>query len=92
MGFCSGGRLSDARAEASIRQALSDGGPTAAARFVRDGWVDAFVICGTVSECRSELAALVADNGIDEFQVSVNDLNTAAEDLAVAAEIARSPN
>ncbi len=82
----------DARAEASIRQALSDGGPAAAARFVRDDWVDAFVICGTVGECRAELAALVAANGIDEFQVSVNDLHTAAEDLALAAEIARPPS
>ena len=77
----------DARAEASIRQALSDGGPAAAARFVRDDWVDAFVVCGTVGECRAELAALVAANGIDEFQVSVNDLDSAAEDLALAAEI-----
>ena len=78
----------DARTEASIRQALSAGGPAAAARFVSDDWVDSFVIGGTVGECRAELAALVADNGIDEFQVSVNDLDTAAEDLALAAEIA----
>ena len=78
----------DARAEASIRRALSDGGPAAAAGFVRDDWVDTFVICGTVAECRAELAALVAANEIDEFQVSVNDLHTAAEDLALAAEIA----
>ena len=82
----------DARAEASIRRALADGGPRAAAPFVHDDWVDAFVICGTVSECRAELAALVAANGIDEFQVSVNDLESAAEDLALAAEIARAPS
>ena len=82
----------DARAEASLRHALSGGGPAAAARFVRDDWVDAFVICGTVGECRAELAALVAANDIDEFQVSVNDLDTAADDLALAAEIARPPN
>ena len=82
----------DAGTEASIRRALSEGGPAAAARFVRDDWVDAFVICGTVGECRAELAALVAANGIDEFQVSVNDLDTAAEDLALAAEIARPPD
>ena len=50
------------------------------------------MICGTVGECRAELAALVAANGIDEFQVSVNDLDTAAEDLALAAEIARPPD
>ncbi len=79
----------DARTEASIRQALSGGGPAAAARFVLDDWVDAFVISGSVDECRSELNALVDAHGIDEFQVSVNDLNTAAEDLALAAEITR---
>ena len=77
----------DARAEASIRQALAEGGPSTAARLVRDDWVDAFVISGTAGECRAELAALVAANGIDEFQVSVHDLDTAAEDLALAAEI-----
>ena len=80
----------DARTEASIRQALSAGGPAAAARFVSDDWVDGFVIGGTVGECRAELAALVTANGIDEFQVSVNDLDTAAEDLALAAEITAS--
>ena len=58
----------------------------------RDDWVDAFVISGTVDECRSELTALVAAHGIDEFQVSVNDLHSAAEDLALAAAISRSPS
>ena len=81
----------DSQTEAAIRQGLSDGGPKAAARFVRDDWVDAFVICGTVDECRDELAALVALHNIDEFQVSVNDLESAADDLALAATITRSP-
>ena len=82
----------DAATEAAIRRGLSDGGPAAAARFVRDDWVDAFVISGTVDECRSELTALVTAHGIDEFQVSVNDLNSAAEDLALAAETTRNPS
>ena len=82
----------DADTEAAIRRGLSEGGPAAAAGLVRDDWVDAFVISGTVDECRAELAALVAAHGIDEFQVSVNDLGSAAEDLALAAEIARSPS
>ncbi|MXW97153.1 MAG: LLM class flavin-dependent oxidoreductase [Acidimicrobiaceae bacterium] len=81
----------DARTEASIRRGLSEGGPGAAARFVLDDWVDAFVISGSVDECRSELKALMDAHRIDEFQVSVNDLNTAAEDLALAAQITRSP-
>ncbi len=74
--------------ENKIRQALSDGGPAAAARFVRDDWVKSFTICGTVSECRAELAALVTANSIDEFQISVSDLSCAAEDLALTTEIA----
>ena len=79
----------DPATEAAIRRGLADGGPAAAAHLVRDDWVDAFVISGTVQECRAELNALVAAHGIDEFQVSVNDLNTAAEDLALAAQITR---
>ena len=48
---------------------------------------DAFVISGTVDECRSELTALVTAHGIDEFQVSVNDLiDSAAEDLRTQTE------
>ena len=81
----------DSQIEAAIRQGLADGGPTAAAPLVRDEWVDHFVISGSVDECRAELDALVTVHGIDEFQVSVNDLDTAAEDLALAAEITRSP-
>jgi len=58
---------------------------------VRDDWVDAFVISGTVQECRAELNALVTAHGIDEFQVSVNDLHSASEDLSLAAEIVGGP-
>jgi 5,10-methylenetetrahydromethanopterin reductase len=79
----------DARTEAAIRGGLSEGGPGAAARFVLDDWVDAFVISGSVDECRSELSALVDAHRIDEFQVSVNDLSAAADDLSLAAEITR---
>ena len=79
----------DPATEAAIRQGLANGGPPAAAHLVRDDWVDAFVISGTVQECRAELNGLVAAHRIDEFQVSVNDLNTAAEDLALAAQITR---
>ena len=56
---------------------------------MRDDWVDAFVISGTVDECRSELSAW---QPTDEFQVSVNDLDSAAEDLALAAETTRPPS
>ena len=78
--------------EAAIRRGLAEGGPAAAAHLVRDEWVDAFVISGTVQECRAELDALLTASGIDEFQVSVNDLDTASDDLALAAEIVRGPS
>ena len=79
----------DSGTESSIRAGLASGGPAAAARFVHDDWIDAFVISGSAAECRAELAALVKTHGIDEFQVSVNDLEAADDDLALAAEIAR---
>ncbi len=79
----------DRHTEAAIREGLAGGGPAAAARFVRDDWIDAFVISGTVDECRAEVAAVVAGHGIDEFQVPVSDLASAAEDLALAATVVR---
>ena len=79
----------DPATEAAIRQGLANGGPPAAAHLVRDDWVDVFVISGTVQECRAELNGLVAAHRIDEFQVSVNDLHSAADDLSLAAEITR---
>lgn len=82
----------DAETEVAMRHGLANGGPVAAARFVQDEWVDAFVICGTVEECRAEVNELVARHGIDEFQVPVNDLDSATEDLALAASITRSGN
>jgi len=78
----------DARTEAKIRQNLATGGPQHAARFVRDEWVDAFVISGSADQCRHELAALVQRHQIDEFQVPLNDLGAAGDDLARAALIA----
>ena len=81
----------DPETEAAIRRGLADGGPAAAAHLVRDDWVDAFVISGTVQECRAELNALVKAHGIDEFQVSVNDLHSAFDDLSLAAEIVGGP-
>jgi len=81
----------DPATEAAIRQGLAVGGPAAAAHLVRDDWVDAFVISGTVEQCRAELDVLVSAHRIDEFQVSVNDLHSAVDDLSLAAEIAHSP-
>lgn len=77
----------DPETEAAIRQGLANGGPPAAARFVKDDWVDAFIISGTVDECRAEVNEIVARHGIDEFQVPIDDLDTAADDLALAASV-----
>ena len=82
----------DPATESAIRRGLAGGGPAAAAHLVRDDWVDAFVISGTVLECRAELNALVTAHKIDEFQVSVNDLHSAFDDLSLAAEIVRGPS
>ena len=81
----------DSATETAIRRGLAGGGPAAAAHLVRDDWVDAFVISGTVEQCRSELDALVTAHNIDEFQVSVNDLHSAFDDLSLAAEIVGAP-
>ena len=72
---------------AKIRAAIAEGGPTAATDLIRDSWVDQFAIVGTLSECRQELKALMAAHNLDEFQVSVTDLATAAEDLDLAASL-----
>jgi 5,10-methylenetetrahydromethanopterin reductase len=63
---------------ANIRSALADGGPQAAARYIKPDWLSAFVISGTVEECASELTALMAANDIDEFQLPVLNAEGAA--------------
>ncbi len=75
--------------ETNIREGLAAEGPAAAASFVRDEWVEAFTICGTVSECQSELTELTTTHQIDEFQVAVGDPTSAEADLSLAASVAR---
>jgi 5,10-methylenetetrahydromethanopterin reductase len=65
-----------------LRRALADGGPTGAAHLVRPEWVSQFVIAGSPNECAAELKMLIADNELDEFQVSVSDVAAGAETLA----------
>jgi 5,10-methylenetetrahydromethanopterin reductase len=62
----------------AIRSALRAGGPRAAAHLVHPDWVEQFVISGTIAECATELASLMATNEIDEFQLPVLETKGAA--------------
>ena len=53
---------------AQIRSAMS-GGIEAAAAYVRDEWVEPFIIRGSAADCAAEVVALCDDLAIDEFLV-----------------------
>jgi len=54
-----------------IKEALSEGGPSNAAKHVSSEWVEQFVITGSSTEASNELRSLINENGIDEFQLPV---------------------
>ncbi len=54
-----------------IKEALSEGGPSNAAKHVSSEWVEQFVITGSSTEASNELRNLINENGIDEFQLPV---------------------
>ncbi len=54
-----------------IKTALSEGGPSNAAKYVPSEWVEQFVITGSSSEASEELINLFDKNGIDEFQLPI---------------------
>ena len=54
-----------------IKTALSEGGPSDAAKYVPSEWVEQFVITGSSSEASEELMSLFDENGIDEFQLPI---------------------
>ncbi len=72
---------------ARMRTAIADGGLDAAAENVRPEWVGQFAIVGSPGECRAELTELMERNHLDEFQVSIGNLDTAFRDLALAQSI-----
>jgi len=74
---------------ASLRSALSEGGPRNAARHVDPEWVSSFVIAGTAAECARELADLMAHNDIDEFQLPVLGAEGAAGFIERTAQMFR---
>jgi 5,10-methylenetetrahydromethanopterin reductase len=73
----------------ALRAVIREGGPRGAAHLVRDEWIDQFVIVGSPDECRDELRALMERHQLDEFQVSINDLDLAGDVLAAAAAVGR---
>ena len=74
---------------ASVRAALAEGGPSAAARHIDPDWVSAFVISGTAAECAAELHTLMDTNDIDEFQLPVLEIEGAAAFIERSAEMFR---
>ncbi len=75
-----------------LRSALAAGGPPGAAHLVREEWVHPFVVAGTPAECAAELATLMDTHGIDDFQLPVQELDTAEELMgAVAGIVAAGP-
>ena len=72
---------------ARLREAIASGGPAGAAHLVRPEWVTQFVIAGSPGECADELRGLMTTNGLDEFQISIDDLGTGAQALATMAAL-----
>jgi len=62
-----------------LRQVLAQGGPSEAAGLIDPDWVDHFVLVGTVEQCASEVAHLMATTAIDEFQLPVHPGPAAAD-------------
>lgn len=71
----------------ALRSAISQHGPTGAAHLVRPDWVQHFAIVGSPAECQAELGALMTTNQLDEFQVAINNLERAAEQITATAAI-----
>ena len=70
-----------------LRAALAQGGPAGAAHLVREEWVHPFVIAGTPNECAAELGSLMATHGLDDFQLPVQEMDGAEEQMATVAAI-----
>lgn len=79
--------ISDAEID-QIRQAMS-GGLEHAAQFIKDEWVEPFVLTGTPAECGRQLAHLMSTHGFDEFLLPILELDSAADLMATLAEVLR---
>lgn len=67
---------------AALRDALAEGGTTAAAPLVRDEWVEQFALVGDDETCRAGLRELMTEHRIDEFQLPLPHVDQAADVLA----------
>jgi len=68
-----------------VRAALPDG-LDAAARHIKEEWVEPFVIAGTVDECAHQIAAL-AGLGVEEFLLPVVEVEGARHLMEIVAEV-----
>ena len=55
----------------NIKNALREGGTSLAGNYVKEEWVDKFVVVGDSQSCRNELLRILEDNHIDEYQLPV---------------------
>jgi len=60
-----------------IKQALVEGGTDLAGDYVKEEWVEKFVIVGDLQACKEELLELLRMNAIDEFQLPIYEPSTA---------------
>ncbi len=70
--------------EAKIKDALREGGPQLAGKFVKEEWVEEFTLTGNLESCREELFQFF-EAGIDEYQLPVYELQSAEKDIERAA-------
>ena len=70
----------------AIRGAMPKG-LVEAARFVRDEWIDPFVIVGTAEECAVELHGLMTTHAFDEFALVLTDLSDVPASLRFGADV-----
>lgn len=78
--------LSPGRVDA-IRSALAAGGPSAAAAHIDPDWVGAFALVGSPAQCGAELRRILAEHGIDEFQLPLASVEGAAERIETTAAL-----
>ena len=71
---------------ATIKEAMSNG-LEAAAKHVRDEWIQPFIIQGSIQECQEEIKQLCANNDIDEFLVPMFDMSDQSSYLKQISKI-----
>lgn len=83
--------LSEAQVEA-MRRVVATEGFEAVGRLIKDDWVRPFVIMGSPAECAAELARLVDELQLDEFQLPILDAEHAPDLLAALRPVLAAVN